>query len=313
MFQLATGLILTYLICSLISSQIQELIATVFEWRAKDLKNGIAYLFGEKSQNDAVVSKFYNNSLIQGLNHKGNKRFQSQGPSYISGSTFSKVFMEIIKTGQETYPTLDELINDVKSNPDLPESLKQSLFILSQKAKFTAKDASQELNQMIVEVENWFNSSMDRLSGVYKRNAKAVALIIALSISVFANVDTIYIATRLFQDKALQSTIDKVATQVVSSNSCLQLTEDNTNKADCLAEIKSNITETSMSLSPLPFGWDLSHPWQKQLSPFNLNNFLKILFGWLLTTIAISMGAPFWFDLLTTFINVRNAGKKPND
>jgi hypothetical protein len=37
--------------------------------------------------------------------------------------------------------------------------------------------------------------------------------------------------------------------------------------------------------------------------------FPKVLFGWWISAIAISMGAPFWFDLLGRVMNVRNAGK----
>ena len=36
---------------------------------------------------------------------------------------------------------------------------------------------------------------------------------------------------------------------------------------------------------------------------------LKVIFGWLISAIAISMGAPFWFNLLDKVVNVRNAGK----
>jgi hypothetical protein len=35
---------------------------------------------------------------------------------------------------------------------------------------------------------------------------------------------------------------------------------------------------------------------------------LKVLFGWVMSGIAISMGAPFWFDVLARVMNVRNAG-----
>ena len=35
--------------------------------------------------------------------------------------------------------------------------------------------------------------------------------------------------------------------------------------------------------------------------------------GWLLTAFAISLGAPFWFDLLNKFISARSTGKKPVD
>jgi hypothetical protein len=35
------------------------------------------------------------------------------------------------------------------------------------------------------------------------------------------------------------------------------------------------------------------------------------LFGWILSGVAISMGAAFWFEALNKIINIRNAGKKP--
>jgi hypothetical protein len=38
----------------------------------------------------------------------------------------------------------------------------------------------------------------------------------------------------------------------------------------------------------------------------------RVLFGWLITAIALSMGAPFWFDLLGKIMNVRNAAKSPD-
>jgi hypothetical protein len=37
----------------------------------------------------------------------------------------------------------------------------------------------------------------------------------------------------------------------------------------------------------------------------------RVLFGWLITAVALSMGAPFWFDLLSRVMNVRNAAKMP--
>ena len=44
---------------------------------------------------------------------------------------------------------------------------------------------------------------------------------------------------------------------------------------------------------------------QKEKSP------ILHLLGWLLTAAALSLGAPFWFDLLKKFINLRGAGQKP--
>ena len=35
------------------------------------------------------------------------------------------------------------------------------------------------------------------------------------------------------------------------------------------------------------------------------------IIGWLFTIIAITLGAPFWFNTLGTLVNMRNAGAKP--
>ena len=35
------------------------------------------------------------------------------------------------------------------------------------------------------------------------------------------------------------------------------------------------------------------------------------LLGWLLTAIAVSLGAPFWFDMLKKIVNLRAAGREP--
>jgi hypothetical protein len=35
--------------------------------------------------------------------------------------------------------------------------------------------------------------------------------------------------------------------------------------------------------------------------------------GWALTTVAVSLGAPFWFDTLNRFMNLRSSGKSPDE
>jgi hypothetical protein len=49
------------------------------------------------------------------------------------------------------------------------------------------------------------------------------------------------------------------------------------------------------------------------VQPFvRLDGWMMIV-GWLLTTAAASLGAPFWFDLLKRFISVRSSGKAPEE
>lgn len=54
--------------------------------------------------------------------------------------------------------------------------------------------------------------------------------------------------------------------------------------------------------------------WTKIKQQINHQGGLKqATLGWLVTAIAIAMGAPFWFDLLGRLLNVRNAGAPPSD
>jgi hypothetical protein len=33
--------------------------------------------------------------------------------------------------------------------------------------------------------------------------------------------------------------------------------------------------------------------------------------GWVLTALAVTLGAPFWFDLLNRLVNLRSSGRRP--
>ena len=40
------------------------------------------------------------------------------------------------------------------------------------------------------------------------------------------------------------------------------------------------------------------------------HKYINIL-GWLITALAVSLGAPFWFDLLNRLVKLRGTGTKP--
>ncbi len=69
--------------------------------------------------------------------------------------------------------------------------------------------------------------------------------------------------------------------------------------------------------APLGLGWDASLSQQLQNSRYAEGNsmlfFIRKFFGWLITALAISLGAPFWFDMLQKVISIRNAGVRPQD
>ena len=56
-------------------------------------------------------------------------------------------------------------------------------------------------------MEDWFNSSMDRVSGVFKRYTQYMALILGLLLSPFLNVDSISVAQYLWREPTVRQVL----------------------------------------------------------------------------------------------------------
>ena len=317
LLNVAISLILIYLVLSLVASEIQELIATLLEWRAKHLKEAIQHLLGESSSSSELTDKIYANPLIQSITQEDQTRKKSRQPSYITSKVFAITLLDSLTNSTSITPaTFDEIVNSIETS-NLPESLRNSLSVLAKQAKCQANHVDEQIQKLQQEIELWFDRSMESASGVYKRNAKGVALVLGFLIALILNADTLYIVDSLAKEPLLRSTIAQVSDQVVNLNSdqvsCLEETQDRTSQLSCLDSIRSDIDMLLGGFSTLPIGWDLPEPLKKQFQPFNLNHLVKAITGWLLTSIAISMGANFWFDALSKVVNVRNSGKRSSE
>src|SRR3989442_9931702 len=125
---------------------------------------------------------------------------------------------------------------------------------------------------------------MDRVSGVYKRRIQWVVLAIGAAVTLFLGVDTIAIGTVLSQEQGVRAAVSGAAQS-----------SGGTGLEDAL---------NTLSQLSLPIGW--ATPPQ---TPFGW--FLKAA-GLLVTTLAVSLGAPFWFDLFKLFTNPRQTGPPPS-
>ncbi|MGV0024879.1 hypothetical protein [Phormidesmis priestleyi] len=136
----------------------------------------------------------------------------------------------------------------------LPDSVKESIGILARRAQTRVRKTENDLNQLREEVAIWFDRSMERASGVYKRNAKGVALLIGLSIAATTNSDTFHIFNRLSSDDSLRRLITDRASQ-------LDLSAPNNPRLDVQLEQLKNQTDAVLRDIAFPISW----------SPINLN------------------------------------------
>jgi hypothetical protein len=159
------------------------------------------------------------------------------------------------------------------------------------------ESAGDDYEALLKATDTWFNRQMDRVSGWYRRQTQWILLAIAFVIAFGFGVDSIQIVTRLYGDAAVRTIVAK---QITSSYAAAT-----TQTPDAFAH---NI-DMSLSASSIPIDafvdTNLRHfVWQRFTS---IQRFL----GALITLVAITLGAPFWFDVLGNIVNVRMAGAKP--
>ena len=200
-------------------------------------------------------------------------------------------------------------LQTIKTNVDYQEVIPKLIEIANiTKLKYNEPT----LTNFIDEIATTFSQIMERTSGVYKRNAKGISLLFGIVAAGLFNIDTLYIVDQLYKNPVLRNSLDAAATKVVEQNQpCFDDARKLTKPEDitaaekkCAEEIKSNIDtlKASADFPPLPVGW-------KDGKIGNFYSQPTAVFGWLISAIAISMGAPFWFDLLSNVINVRNTVK----
>ena len=203
----------------------------------------------------------------------------------------------------ETFENLEKLIDR------LPPPLANNITKLAQRAEMNITNTSEGVNILRQEIENHFDSSMERASGVYRRNAKGVALLIGLIIAAATNADAFHMISRLSKDSALRDTITQNAGQIVLQN------RNKLGYVD-MVTLRSQTDEALNSIA-LPIGWTDANLEQQVLwnsrkqKQFPFWKIITVIPGWIVSGLAIGMGAPFWFDLLGKVVNVRNTGKTP--
>ncbi len=234
------------------------------------------------------------------------------------------IFQEIKEAVKDEESPTNQGIRNVIKTIDLidklPKSVVENITILGKRAQSRIQTTEEGIHTLQKEIERTFDSSMERASGVYKRNAKGVAIMLGLSLAIITNADAFHMISRLSKDSALRETITNNAGEILLRNQNNQAIANPNSQQDQVNNTLIELTkdaEGALDNVALPIGWsdvnlDQQIAWTPQKNEsFPFLKILTMLPGWIFSGIAISMGAPFWFDLLGKFVNVRNAGRRP--
>jgi hypothetical protein len=305
LLNVAIGLILTYLLLSIVVSGIQETIAGWLGQRGKSLRATLqSLLSGVDEQgklDDSLFRTVFGHGLIEDTSSK-------KLPSYVPSRNFALALIDTLTSGSqaETFSQVERTVGKLPAG-----AARESLIAL-------VKQAAGDLNVLRSGIENWFNDSMDRLSGEYKRRSQLYLLLIGVVVAVFLNVDSIALVRALSRDPQAQS-----AMLVIAQKQQAPLENQSPEQMAAAAKQAMAVLDTL----PVPIGWRDSEAKKGSERPMGelfIATFrpaqegkswsgegVWAVIGWLLSGIAASLGAPYWFALLQQALGLRNAGPKP--
>jgi hypothetical protein len=240
-----------------------------------------------------------------------------------------------INLGDDIKPVIQESINEGKLvQSEIPIGKQTLRYIRS-----LWIDSQGDIDVFRKSLEQWFDDTMERCSGWYKKYTQYILLILGLLIAIVFNVNTIEIIGKLEKDPALRDAIvqqadaftkahpdiyqERVDGLNTNKNFIVAYNKQDSvalkNKLDSVARAKNDsllnrgkvLTQRADSLlkediakangllgtgiGSYSFKWS---EWTKIFSSIS---------GWLITALALSLGAPFWFDLLNKLMKLRSS------
>jgi hypothetical protein len=124
---------------------------------------------------------------------------------------------------------------------------------------------------------------------------------LACLLTILVNADTVMIVNALSRDTTLRASIVAAAQEAAKQ----PVPQGSGNSFETIKTLQGQINALQ-----LPIGWSMGADDQRR-PPKSLGEAFMKLVGLSLTAFAVSLGAPFWFDLLNKLVNIRAAGKPP--
>lgn len=340
----AAGLAFLFAALSLFATGAREVIEGWLQTRAIHLERGIRALLADPKGTGATTA-FYNHPVIaslytgqyaaagqqdaapslltgrcfDGKDSTQRLKFGSSLPAYIPARNFATALLDIagrpsVAEGEPERPltvaAIREGFEDRITEPGLRRAVSLAL-----------DTAGDDIERARTNLEKWFDSAMDRVSGRYRKETQWILFAIGLFTAVALNVDAIKVTQALYTNEGLRTAVLAEAEAVSAAEQAKPGTGEATlgcKPAKDLAE-PASCTQQRLTKLGLPIGWDMEGVSLSLCVPLVSDN-CHILIdprgmswsslpGWLLTALAISLGAPFWFDLLNKIMVIRSTVK----
>jgi hypothetical protein len=322
------GLSVVMLFVSMIVTVVTQFIITQFQVRGKHLLGGIADLLALIDPNmprkaaEEIAGAILSHPMISDANGKlgsvihreeltkfllelgsadSAQQRQPNGQAALSVDTKQRLVNALANNGVGTPDQIKQTLENVRSlalqlelaHPELTNAARARIAVL------------QQVNsQLIGKINLWFDQTMDRVSGRFTANTRWVTFGVGLLIAVVMQLDTAALVSRLSIDESARNTLINRATVTVASNAAA--TSDG---AFELTDADKRAVRDLMTSNILGFPTSLND-W---LARWSWQNCLIKSIGILLTSVLLSLGAPFWYNALQNLVRLRSVIASKDD
>jgi hypothetical protein len=223
-----------------------------------------------------AAKALYDDPIIKSLSNQS--RTKIHPPSYIEPELFARVAASL-SNDDKSAMSRSEVIKDIKDKLMKVES---------------------DLEPKLIE---WFKAITGRQTGVYTRWTFLRLLVIGFMLASLLDIDTVHIAAELWRNPEQAEQAARVLDEARQISDHGESLTDADKKR--LQESVAKAYAQLRTIVPPNYAW--------QTPPGKIKNWPGKLLGWLLTALATSLGAQFWFNIMSDSLKLRAAGRKPAD
>jgi hypothetical protein len=321
----AIALVFIFLALSLVAIAVTEFIARIISLRSRTLTRGLKELLDDPDM--VLVKDLYGHPLIKGLQGMEKKWlfWGEQSPAGIPSRVFAQALIQLLGQQGKNAPAASVPTAPVPGAPvaavpqygplhkDFLVGLENSKSTVLQALRPLVEEAKDDLAKVREKLESWFDQSTRSLTQYYRNYTKIIALVVGIALAIAFNADTFYMANRLWHDSGMRSAIVARAGAVEGAPFDTTFTPTTPAESAVVGILKVHLNKkgrdviSQMDSLSLPLGGKRV-PWPKT-DANRVRNIVIRLLGWLITGAAVSMGAPFWYDLLQRMVGLRTSAK----
>ncbi len=278
---------------STLASHILEYIVGLVNSRGRLLYDKLSGALGA-----TAAEELYGNPLIKSLQGKEGQR-KLYYPSYIEPEIFARAVISQVTANMPPPPAAAPPAGGVAVNTT--ELAKAPL------VQLLLTEAGGDAAALQAKLAEWYKAFTERQTGAYTRWSFMRLFLIGLALAATMDIDVFHLTSTAWRDHAATARlVDQIEEHFkpLSDKPFDQLSD---------AERKQLYDATAAAVTALQ-GERAAQPmfaWQG--SPADTGDKALKLVGWLLAAFGISLGAQFWFNILSETLKLRAAGKKPDD